>query len=197
MLGHRVEAIPFGAIGPDPGGHLALILKVAGGRVLARFGLDPIAQVPVLCPMARGGCGSRSLNIELQQLLNPDPTEQVGRYGWRFAPADKVMQMANDYEKEVFNGDVGTVETIDADASELTVRFDGREVTYGRGERDNLVPAYACTIHKSQGSAYPAVVIPLLTQHNAMLQRNLVYIGITSCLPRLMPAAWASPKAWQ
>ena len=158
---------------------VALILKVVGERIPARFGLDPIAQVQVLCPMARGGCGSRSLNIELQQLLNPDPTEQVERFGWRFAPADKVMQVANDYEKEVFNGDVGTVETIDADASELTVRFDGREVTYGWGELDNLVPAYACTIHKSQGSEYPAVVIPLLTQHYAMLQRNLVYTGIT------------------
>jgi exodeoxyribonuclease V alpha subunit len=158
---------------------VALILKVVGERIPARFGLDPIAQVQVLCPMARGGCGSRSLNIELQQLLNPDPSEQVERFGWRFAPADKVMQVANDYEKEVFNGDVGTVETIDADASELTVRFDGREVTYGWGELDNLVPAYACTIHKSQGSEYPAVVIPLLTQHYAMLQRNLVYTGIT------------------
>jgi exodeoxyribonuclease V alpha subunit len=158
---------------------VALILKVVGERIPARFGLDPIAQVQVLCPMARGGCGSRSLNIELQQLLNPDPTEQVERFGWRFAPADKVMQVANDYEKEVFNGDVGTVETIDADASELTVRFDSREVTYGWGELDNLVPAYACTIHKSQGSEYPAVVIPLLTQHYAMLQRNLVYTGIT------------------
>jgi exodeoxyribonuclease V alpha subunit len=158
---------------------VALILKVVGERIPARFGLDPIAQVQVLCPMARGGCGSRSLNIELQNLLNPDPTEQVERFGWRFAPADKVMQVANDYEKEVFNGDVGTVETIDADASELTVRFDGREVTYGWGELDNLVPAYACTIHKSQGSEYPAVVIPLLTQHYAMLQRNLVYTGIT------------------
>jgi exodeoxyribonuclease V alpha subunit len=158
---------------------VALILKVVGERIPARFGLDPIAQVQVLCPMARGGCGSRSLNIELQQLLNPDPTEQVERFGWRFAPADKVMQVANDYEKEVFNGDVGTVETIDADASELTVRFDSREVTYGWGELDHLVPAYACTIHKSQGSEYPAVVIPLLTQHYAMLQRNLVYTGIT------------------
>jgi exodeoxyribonuclease V alpha subunit len=118
---------------------VALILKVVGERIPARFGLDPIAQVQVLCPMARGGCGSRSLNIELQNLLNPDPTELVERFDWRFAPADKVMQVANDYEKEVFNGDVGTVETIDADASELTVRYpsgeaggnDSREVTYG------------------------------------------------------------------
>ncbi len=166
---------------------VSLILKVVGERIPARFGLDPISQVQVLCPMARGGCGSRSLNIELQKLLNPDPTEQVERFGWRFAPGDKVMQTANDYEKEVFNGDVGTVDGIDVDNSELSVLFSssevgpqgGRVVVYGWGELDHLVPAYACTIHKSQGSEYPAVVIPLLTQHYAMLQRNLVYTGLT------------------
>ena len=166
---------------------VALILKVVGERIPARFGFDPIGQVQVLCPMARGGCGSRSLNIELQKLLNPDPTEQVERFGWRFAPGDKVMQIANDYEKEVFNGDVGTIDGIDADNSELSVLFPSSEagvqgsrvVIYGWGELDHLVPAYACTIHKSQGSEYPAVVIPLLTQHYAMLQRNLVYTGLT------------------
>jgi len=166
---------------------VALILKVVGERIPARFGFDPIGQVQVLCPMARGGCGSRSLNIELQRLLNPDPTEQVERFGWRFAPGDKVMQIANDYEKEVFNGDVGTIDAIDADNSELGVLFPtseagvqgSRVVVYGWGELDHLVPAYACTIHKSQGSEYPAVVIPLLTQHYAMLQRNLVYTGLT------------------
>ncbi|MBM5818436.1 MAG: ATP-dependent RecD-like DNA helicase, partial [Cyanobacteria bacterium K_Offshore_surface_m2_239] len=168
-----------------------LILKVVGERIPARFGLDPIAQVQVLCPMARGGCGSRSLNIELQKLLNPDPVQQVERFGWRFAPGDKVMQIANDYEKEVFNGDVGTIDAIDPDNSELSVLFPSsesggpaaapgqRQVVYGWGELDHLVLAYACTIHKSQGSEYPAVVIPLLTQHYAMLQRNLVYTGLT------------------
>jgi exodeoxyribonuclease V alpha subunit len=166
---------------------VTLILKVVGERIPARFGLDPIAQVQVLCPMARGGCGSRSLNIELQKLLNPDPPEHVERFGWRFAPGDKVMQIANDYEKEVFNGDVGTIDAIDSDNSELSVLFPTSEagtagtrvVVYGWGELDHLVPAYACTIHKSQGSEYPAVVIPLLTQHYAMLQRNLVYTGLT------------------
>ena len=170
---------------------VALILKVVGERIPARFGFDPIGQVQVLCPMARGGCGSRSLNIELQKLLNPDPVEQVERFGWRFAPGDKVMQIANDYEKEVFNGDVGTINSIDTDNSELSVLFPtseaggqgaaagSRVVIYGWGELDHLVPAYACTIHKSQGSEYPAVVIPLLTQHYAMLQRNLVYTGLT------------------
>ena len=158
---------------------VALIRKLVGERIPQRFGLDPIQQVQVLCPMARGGCGSRALNVELQQLLNPDPGEQVERFGWRFAPGDKVMQIANDYEKEVFNGDLGTIDSLDADNSELTVLFDGRAVVYGWGELDHLVPAYACTIHKSQGSEYPAVVIPLLTQHYAMLQRNLVYTGLT------------------
>ncbi|MFZ4567344.1 MAG: ATP-dependent RecD-like DNA helicase [Prochlorococcaceae cyanobacterium] len=158
---------------------VALILKLVGERIPQRFGLDPIQQVQVLCPMARGGCGSRALNVELQQLLNPDPTEQVERFGWRFAPGDKVMQVANDYEKEVFNGDLGTIDSLDPDNSELTVLFEGKPVVYGWGELDNLVPAYACTIHKSQGSEYPAVVIPLLTQHYAMLQRNLVYTGLT------------------
>jgi exodeoxyribonuclease V alpha subunit len=166
---------------------VALILKVVGERIPARFGFDPVGEVQVLCPMARGGCGSRSLNVELQKLLNPDPAEQVERFGWRFAPGDKVMQIANDYEKEVFNGDVGTIDAIDSDNSELSVLFPTSEagtagsrlVVYGWGELDTLVPAYACTIHKSQGSEYPAVVIPLLTQHYAMLQRNLVYTGLT------------------
>ncbi|MFN9645428.1 MAG: AAA family ATPase [Cyanobacteriota bacterium] len=166
---------------------VSLILKVVGERIPARFGFDPVSEVQVLCPMARGGCGSRSLNLELQKLLNPNPAEPVERFGWRFAPGDKVMQIANDYEKEVFNGDVGMIEAIDSDNSELSVLFPTSEagtagprtVVYGWGELDHLVPAYACTIHKSQGSEYPAVVIPLLTQHYAMLQRNLLYTGLT------------------
>ena len=169
----------FYAAADSPEQAVALILKLVAERIPARFGLDPIQQVQVLTPMARGGCGSRALNAALQERLNPDPDEQVERFGWRFAPADKVMQIANDYEKEVFNGDLGTVDSIDADNSELTVLFDGKPVSYGWGELDTLVPAYACTIHKSQGSEYSAVVIPLLTQHYAMLQRNLVYTGLT------------------
>ena len=104
---------------------------------------------------------------------------KVERFGWTFAPGDKVMQIENDYEKEVYNGDIGYVEGVDAEEGELTAGFDGRAVTYGFGELDTLVPAYAATIHKSQGSEYPAVVIPVLTQHYAMLQRNLLYTGVT------------------
>ena len=89
------------------------------------------------------------------------------------------MQIENDYDKEVHNGDIGYIEDVNLDTSELTARFDGQSVTYGFGELDTLVPAYAATIHKSQGSEYPAVVIPVMTQHYAMLQRNLLYTGVT------------------
>jgi exodeoxyribonuclease V alpha subunit len=117
--------------------------------------------------MNRGGLGARSLNIELQNALNPP-----GGSG------DKVMQIENDYDKDVYNGDLGVVSRIDMEEGELCVGFNGREVTYGFGELDELVLAYATTIHKSQGSEYPAVVIPLSTQHYPMLQRNLVYTGV-------------------
>jgi exodeoxyribonuclease V alpha subunit len=114
--------------------------------------------------MNRGGVGARSLNIELQKALNPASDRKVERFGWTFAPGDKVMQIENDYDKEVYNGDIGYVTNVDPDEAELTASFDERLVTYGFGELDTLVPAYAATIHKSQGSEYPAVVIPVQTQ---------------------------------
>jgi exodeoxyribonuclease V alpha subunit len=129
--------------------------------------------------MNRGGVGARSLNIELQAALNPARERKIERFGWTFAPGDKVMQIENDYDKEVYNGDIGYIGDVDPEAGELVVSFDGRSVTYGFGELDTLVPAYAATIHKSQGSEYPAVIIPVLTQHYAMLQRNILYTGIT------------------
>ena len=148
-------------------------------RIPKRFGLDPIRDIQVLCPMNRGGLGARSLNIELQNALNPPGEIRIDRFGWTFCPGDKVMQVENDYDKDVYNGDLGVVSHIDMEEGELSVDFDGREVTYGFGELDELVLAYATTIHKSQGSEYPAVVIPLSTQHYPMLQRNLVYTGVT------------------
>ena len=123
---------------------------------------------------------SRSLNVELQVALNPAGDRKVERFGWTFAPGDKVMQIENDYDKEVYNGDIGFVVGVEPEEEgELTASFDGRSVTYGFGELDTLVPAYAASIHKSQGSEYPAVVIPVMTQHYAMLQRNLLYTGVT------------------
>jgi exodeoxyribonuclease V alpha subunit len=148
-------------------------------RIPQRFGLDPIRDIQVLCPMNRGGVGARSLNIELQAVLNPSGERKVERFGWTFAAGDKVMQIQNDYDKEVYNGDIGYIDDVDPGAGELTASFDGRAVTYGFGELDTLVPAYAATIHKSQGSEYPAVVIPVMTQHYPMLQRNLLYTGVT------------------
>jgi exodeoxyribonuclease V alpha subunit len=129
--------------------------------------------------MNRGGVGARSLNVELQSALNPAGERKVERFGWTFAPDDKVMQIENDYDKEVYNGDIGYVRDVDPEAGGVSVSFDGRVVTYGFGELDVLVPAYAATIHKSQGSEYSAVVIPVLTQHYPMLQRNLLYTGAT------------------
>ena len=142
-----------------------------------RFGLDPVRDIQVLCPMNRGGVGARSLNIELQAALNPAGERKVERFGWTFAPGDKVMQIENDYDKEVYNGDIGYVDDVDPDEDELTARFDGRVLPMVSAS--SMVPAYAATIHKSQGSEYPAVVIPVLTQHYAMLQRNLLYTGVT------------------
>ena len=155
------------------------IIELVKTRIPQRFGLDPIRDIQVLCPMNRGGVGARSLNIELQAALNPAGERKVERFGWTFAPGDKVMQIENDYDKEVYNGDIGYIVDVDPDAGELTTSFDGRVVTFGFGELDTLVPAYAATIHKSQGSEYPAVVIPIMTQHYPMLQRNLLYTGVT------------------
>jgi exodeoxyribonuclease V alpha subunit len=163
----------------DPETAVPRILELVRTRIPQRFALDPIRDIQVLCPMNRGGVGARSLNIELQAALNPADDRKVERFGWTFAPSDKVMQIENDYDKEVYNGDIGYVTDVDPDAGELTANFDGRAVTYGFGELDTLVPAYAATIHKSQGSEYLAVVIPVMTQHYAMLQRNLLYTGMT------------------
>jgi exodeoxyribonuclease V alpha subunit len=155
------------------------IVELAKTRIPKRFGLDPTRDIQVLCPMNRGGVGARSLNIELQSAINPAGDRKVERFGWTFAPGDKVMQIENDYDKDVYNGGIGTIDDVDAEAGKITVRFDGRSVSYGLGELDMLVPAYAATIHKSQGSEYPAVIIPVLTQHYPMLQRNLLYTGVT------------------
>jgi exodeoxyribonuclease V alpha subunit len=159
----------------DPETAVPRIIELVKTRIPKRFGLDPIRDIQVLCPMNRGGIGARSLNIELQAALNPAGERKVERFGWTFAPRDKVMQIENDYDKEVYNGDIGYIDDVDPDDSELTASFDGRTITYRFGELDTLVPAYAATIHKSQGSEYPAVVIPVMTQHYAMLQRNLLY----------------------
>jgi exodeoxyribonuclease V alpha subunit len=163
----------------DPEEAVSRIVELVSKRIPRRFGFDPIKDIQVLCPMNRGGVGAQSLNIELQAALNPAGEKKVERFGWTFAPGDKVMQIENDYDKDVYNGDIGMIEDVDLNEGEVAVDFEGRTVTFVFGELDTLVPAYAATIHKSQGSEYPAVVIPVMTQHYAMLQRNLIYTGVT------------------
>jgi exodeoxyribonuclease V alpha subunit len=163
----------------EPEDALRKLLTMVKSRIPGRFGLDPVRDIQVLCPMNRGSLGARSLNIALQEALNPPGAVHVQRFGWTFTQGDKVMQTTNDYERDVFNGDLGIITAIDMEDGALTVNFDGRAVEYSFGELDELVLAYATTIHKAQGSEYPVVVIPISTQHYTMLARNLVYTGVT------------------
>jgi exodeoxyribonuclease V alpha subunit len=157
----------------------AKLLRVVTARIPKRFGLHPIRDVQVLTPMNRGSLGARALNGVLQQALNPDATPRVTRFGWTYAPGDKVLQTVNNYEKDVYNGDIGRVAQVDLEEGQVEIDFDGRIVTYDVGELDEVALAYAATVHKSQGSEYPVVVIPIATQHYPMLARNLLYTGVT------------------
>jgi exodeoxyribonuclease V alpha subunit len=165
----------------DPEQIAATVLNMVKERIPAKFRLDPIRDIQVLCPMNRGSLGVRELNVRLQAELNPARPEEpvVEKFGWQFRPGDKVIQTENNYDKDVFNGDIGQIIKIDRVEHELTIRFDQREVVYDYGELDEVSLAYAITIHKSQGSEFPAVVVPLAMQQFMLLQRNLVYTGIT------------------
>ncbi|NQU10693.1 ATP-dependent RecD-like DNA helicase [bacterium] len=162
----------------DPAAALATISRLVAERIPQRFGLDPKRDIQVLTPMHKGLCGTENLNRELQETLNPHGPE-LTRYGRLYRTGDKVMQIRNNYDKDVFNGDLGVVTRIDLVEQELTARIDERDVRYDFADLDELVPAYAISVHKSQGNEYPAVVVPLLTQHYVLLQRNLLYTAIT------------------
>lgn len=165
----------------DPEAARATIVELVAERIPQRFGFDPITEVQVLAPMHRGELGTASLNRALQERLNPGGgggTEMV-RGERVFRRGDKVMQLRNDYDKNVFNGDIGVIASIDGDDALLRVDFDGRIASYERAELDQLVHAYAVSIHKSQGSEYPVVVLTLATQHFMMLQRSLLYTAVT------------------
>ncbi|MCY4226776.1 MAG: ATP-dependent RecD-like DNA helicase [Gammaproteobacteria bacterium] len=155
------------------------VITLASRRIPQKFGFDPIRDIQVLCPMNNGPAGTRALNVDLQSVLNPSSVEKIERSGNTYSPGDKVMQIANDYDKEIFNGDIGIIERLTHRGKGLVVNFDGRLVPYEQKELDLLVPAYATTIHKSQGSEYPAVILLLLKQHFMMLRRNLLYTGVT------------------
>ena len=155
------------------------ILEITSQRIPKKWKWDPVQHIQILCPMNRGGVGARSINIELQQTLNPSQENKIERFGWTYYPGDKVMQISNNYDKDVYNGDMGYVRDLNADLREMTISFEGRDVVYDFDELDEVVLSYATTIHKSQGSEYPVVIIPLMTQHYTMLKRNLLYTGIT------------------
>jgi exodeoxyribonuclease V alpha subunit len=157
-----------------------MLVRLFVERIPQRFGLQPLADIQVLSPMNRSQLGARQLNQVLQRAVNPAGSQpEVERFGSTFRVGDRVIQMENNYDRNVFNGDVGVIRGLDATEQELQVVFDGRTVTYDFGDLDELALAYVLTIHKSQGSEYPCVLIPLHTQHFLLLQRNLLYTGIT------------------
>ena len=162
----------------EPEKILDQVITLCAQRIPGRFGFHPIKDIQVLTPMHRGVIGATNLNIELQRALNPD--KQGITHGSRtFKLGDKVMQIINNYDKEVFNGDIGWVSRIDQEDREVTIDFDGRLVSYDYSDLDEVVLAYAISVHKSQGSEYPVVILPVTTQHYMLLQRNLIYTGIT------------------
>lgn len=162
----------------DPARVLELIIRLVRKRIPERFGFDPIDDIQVLTPMHRGTIGAGNLNVELQKALNPGQ-DGVLRSGRLFRVKDKIMQIVNNYDKEVYNGDIGRIVAIDDEKRQVAAVFDEREIVYDYSDLDELIHAYAVSVHKSQGSEYPAVVMPILTQHYMLLQRNLLYTGVT------------------
>jgi exodeoxyribonuclease V alpha subunit len=165
----------------DPQLATELVVELVSKRIQAKFGYDPQRDIQVLAPMHRGLAGVTNLNVRLQESLNPPvngKSEHV--FGGRIMRVgDRVMQIHNNYSKDVFNGDIGRIIEIDPENQNLTVEFDGRSVGYDWPDVEELTHAFAISVHKSQGSEFPVLVLPLLTQHYVMLQRNLLYTAIT------------------
>jgi exodeoxyribonuclease V alpha subunit len=162
----------------DPERIVELVLELAGRRIPESFGLRPELDIQVLVPLYRGTVGADNLNVRLQECLNPDgaPFQVAGK---TFRVGDRVMQLRNNYEKEVFNGDIGKIVSSHSVNGEVVVEFYGSRVEYAPEETEDLVLAYAVSVHKSQGSEYPAVILPLVPQHFILLQRNLLYTAFT------------------
>lgn len=155
------------------------ILTITRDRIPKKFGLDPVHDIQLLCPMQRGGSGARLLNSELQKALNPNYQEGIAKFGQVFAVGDKVMQMENNYDKDIYNGDIGIITSIDRNEQELIIDFYDNKIAYDYADLDQITLSYATTIHKSQGSEYPAIIIPITMQSYMMLKRNLIYTAIT------------------
>jgi exodeoxyribonuclease V alpha subunit len=162
----------------EPERVLEKVIQLCKYKIPSRFGYDPVNDIQVITPMHKGIVGASNLNTELQKQLNPSNDELL-RGGRVFKVGDKVMQIRNNYDKDVYNGDIGMITRIDRELQEVTVDYDGRPVSYEYSELDEITLAYAISVHKSQGSEYPVIVMPVLTQHYVLLQRNLLYTGIT------------------
>ena len=182
----------------DPAECVKRAIEFMTERIPRKFGMDPLEDVQILTPMRKNVLGTDNLNLQVQAALNPNAMG-LKRGGYEFRVGDRVMQLRNNYEKDVYNGDVGFVKAVDASARSMVVLFDGRPVEYGPGDLDELVLAYAITIHKSQGSEYPAVIVIIHSQHYVMLERNLLYTAITrgKKLVLLMGVPYAVSKAIQ
>jgi exodeoxyribonuclease V alpha subunit len=169
----------------DPEKILQNILDLCSERIPGQCRFHPLKEIQVLAPMHKGTIGVANLNIELQKRLNPGPSG-ITRGAWNFRLGDKVMQIVNNYDKDVFNGDIGWISKIDPEEREVVIDFDGRPVPYDYSDLDEVVLAYAVSVHKSQGSEYPVVILPVVTQHYLLLQRNLIYTGITRAKKRVI-----------
>jgi exodeoxyribonuclease V alpha subunit len=150
-------------------------------HLIPKMGYDPAKEVQVLCPMTRGSVGTRSLNQVLQQLINPPSSHkaEIFQGGMTLRVGDRMMQQKNDYNREVFNGDLGVITGIDVEEQEVIAQFGEREVRYDYADLNEITLAFATTIHKAQGSEYPVVILPVFMQHYMMLSRNLIYTGLT------------------
>jgi exodeoxyribonuclease V alpha subunit len=178
-LSARNEGDFFYVGADDPGDVANKVVDLVSRHIPLRFGFDPALDIQVLSPMQRGGAGARALNVLLQQRLNPPTDQAIEKFGHRYGPGDKVMHVINDRERDLYNGDLGMVIRVDHVEGELTARFGQTETTFDFGELDALQLAYATTIHKSQGSEYPVVVLPLTMQAYTMLGRELIYTAVT------------------
>jgi exodeoxyribonuclease V alpha subunit len=163
----------------EPEDVLQAIVGLVANRLPAKYGFDRISDIQVLAPMRRGAVGIQNLNEVLQEALNTNTQEPLIRGGQKYRVTDKVMQLRNNYNKEVFNGDIGKILSIDHVEQEMAIEYDGRAIIYEFGELDEVIPAYAVSIHKYQGSECPCIVMPIHTSHFKLLHRNLLYTGVT------------------
>jgi len=157
---------------------VSTIVELCTRTIPERFELDPMDEVQVLTPMHKGLIGTTNLNQVLQKALNPNPA-MIEAMGGAFKIGDKIMHLKNNYQKEVFNGDIGIISSVNKKEKQLSVDYYGRIVPYDFTETDEISLAYAISVHKSQGSEYPAVILPIMTQHYVLLQRNLLYTAMT------------------